>query len=247
MERNSLLYWYPKLKDLGIPTPKTEIVELKNQHSELIPICDGDMSPLEPNWKEILQKARKIGFPLFMRTDEFSGKHNWKKTCYVEKEENLKQNIYHLIEDSFCADVVGLPIRAIVLREFIPMKTLFTAFYGDMPVNPEIRFFIKDGEVLCWHWYWIEDAIEKGTPKDKLPFDWRYRLEDAKKKYLTGNDLLWLTNDVRKIAKKFDGYWSVDFCMSKDNRWILIDMAEGHKSWHPNCRFKEVKGNSSQS
>ena len=32
--------------------------------------------------------------------------------------------------------------------------------------------------------------------------------------------MLWLTNDVRKIAEKFDGFWSVDFCLSKDNSWI---------------------------
>src|SRR3990167_9704750 len=106
-EKNSLIYWYPKVKDLGILTPETLIVELKNQHS-LINICEGDFSALEPQWNEILESARKIGFPLFMRTDEFSGKHNWKNTCYVEKEEDLKQHISNLFEDSFLADMLGL-------------------------------------------------------------------------------------------------------------------------------------------
>ena len=239
--KNSLLYWYPKVRELGIPTPETIIVELKNQHS-LMDVCEGDFKSLEPQWIEILEGARKIRFPLFMRTDEFSGKHNWKNTCYVEKEEDLKQHIINLFEDSFLADMLGLPLRAIVFRKFIPMKNLFYAFRGEMPVNPEIRFFVKDGEVLCYHWYWVEDAIEQGTTKDKLPFDWKNKIENAKRDYLSGNDLLWLTNDARKIAKQFEGYWSIDFCLSRDNRWILIDMAEGEKSWHPECnRIKDDK------
>ncbi len=237
--KSSLLYWYPKIKDLDIPTPKTEITVLRNQHDNLISICDGDFKVLEPQWNEILEKARKIGFPLFMRTDEFSAKHNWKNTCYVEKEEDLREHIHNLFEDSFCVDILGLPLRAIVFREFIPMKNLFTAFRGEMPVNPEIRFFIKDGETMCWHWYWVEEAIENGTLKDKLPFDWKHRIENAKNDYLSGNDIMWLTHDASKIAKQFKGYWSVDFCLSKQGKWILIDMAEGNKSWHPECKQKE--------
>lgn len=236
--KNSLLYWYPKISELGIPTPETEIVVLKNLPT-LISLCDGDFSPLQPQWEEILGKARKIGFPLFMRTDEFSSKHNWKNTCYVEKEADLRQHIQTLFEDSYCADILGLPIRAIVFRKFIPMKNMFTAFHGEMPVNPEIRFFVKDGEVKCYHWYWVEDAIENGTREDKLPFDWKDRIKNAKRDYLSGNDLIWLTNDARKVAKQFDGYWSVDFCLSKENRWILIDMALGELSWHPECEVKQ--------
>lgn len=236
---NSLLYWYPKVKDLGIPTPETIIVELKNQHS-LMDVCEGDFSSLEPQWNEILESARKIGFPLFMRTDEYSGKHNWKNTCYVEKEEDLKQHIFNLFEDSFLADMLGLPIRALVFRKFIPMKNLFNAFYGEMPVNPEIRFFVKDGEVLCWHWYWVEEAIERGTPEGKLPSDWRQKIEQAKQ-MLSDSKIVLLNIYASKVAKQIRGYWSVDFCLSKTNECILIDMALGNNSWHPECKFNSQR------
>ena len=102
--KNSLLYWYPLIKDLGIKTPETEIVVLNKQSSELMGIMDGDWSSIEPQMPEIISAARKIGFPLFMRTDEYSGKHQWKNTCYVEKEEDLNSHIYDLFEGSFCAD-----------------------------------------------------------------------------------------------------------------------------------------------
>ena len=240
MEKNSLIYWYPKVKNTRVPTPETEIVILKNQHSELMPICDGDFSPIQDQWEEILTSARKIGFPLFMRTDEFSGKHQWKKTCFVQKEEDLKEHIKNLLEDSFMADLMGLPIRALVFRKYIPMQNLFKAFYGEMPVNPEIRFFIRDGEILCWHWYWVEEAIERGSPKNLLPFNWKDIINNAKRDYLSGNDLMWLENDVRKIAKEFDGFWSVDFCLSAKREWIMIDMAVGERSWHPeDCKLNQ--------
>lgn len=234
-EKNSLLYWYPKIKDLGIPTPQTETIILKKQHNELMSICDGDFSPIEDQQDDIYNKARKIGYPLFMRTDEFSAKHSWKNTCYVEKEEDLKSHIANLFEDSFCADMIGLPIRALVFRKYIPMKNLFNAFRGEMPVNPEVRLFIKDGKVICWHWYWIEEAIEQGT-NYPLPKDWKQIIE-THKKILEGSIIDIITQTI-KIAKVFDGYWSVDFCLSKEKEWILIDMALGNVSWHPECDQK---------
>lgn len=236
MKENSLLYWYPRIKNLSIRTPKTEIIELKIPHLELIKVVDGKSDLLNQYMNEIKIKAKIIGYPLFMRTDELSNKHDWKNSCYVEKEEDLISHIYNLIECSFIVDIMGIPIRAIILREYIPMKNLFKAFRGEMPVNPEIRFFIKDGKVLCWHWYWIEDAII--FPSDEF---WKEKL-NREKKLTEVSELEELNKYTKIIAKRFKGYWSVDFCKSKENQWILIDMALGHKSWHPDdCKHK-IKG-----
>ena len=232
LNKSSLLYWYPKIKDLGIVTPDTEIIILEKQDMELIPICDGDFSPINAQWEEIIEKANKIGFPLFMRTDEYSGKHGWKDTCYVTKEVVLRKHINNLFEDSFCADMMGLPLKAIVFRKYIQMANMFTAFHGEMPVNPELRFFVEDGKVLCWHWYWILDAIEKGTSKGMLPLDWKEQIVNAQKG-LSQVDISQLTNAAEKISRTLKGCWSVDFCLSQDNNWILIDMAKGDRSWHP--------------
>jgi hypothetical protein len=229
IEENSMLYWYPKLKGTETRTPRTEMIELNNKE-RLIEVCDGNFEVLD--WDKIITSASKMGFPLFMRTDEFSGKHNWKNTCYVEKESDLKQNIRNLFEDSFCADIMGLPLRALVFRTYIPMQNLFNAFYGEMPVNPEIRFFVKDGEVVCWHWYWIDDAIEQGTPKNLLPSDWKQIIQ-KEKDTLLASEIEALNNQARRVAKNFEGYWSIDFCKSKRGEWYLIDMASGYQSWHP--------------
>lgn len=228
-----MIYWFPKIVNLTDNIPLTKIVILKNQHDALMPVIDGDFSPLDDQWEEISTAAREIGYPLFMRTDEFSAKHQWKDTCYVEKEDDLKRHVYNLLEHSFMADIMGLPVRALVFRKYIPMKNLFKAFYGEMPANPEIRVFVKDGKILCRHWYWVEDAIEKGSPKDLLPKNWREIL----KKEMESIDLEsidYMIETSKLVGKAMDGeFWSVDFCQGADDTWYLIDMAQGDRSWHP--------------
>jgi hypothetical protein len=129
---------------------------------------------------------------------------------------------------------MGLDFKAFAVREYIPMASRFTAFYGDMPVNPERRYFFEYGQILCHHSYWIEEAIEQ-SKKPSIP-NWRAVARELNTE--TEDEIKLLTNYAEMVAKQFDGYWSVDFCKAKDGRWILIDLATGRKSWHPECKFK---------
>lgn len=232
VDENSMLIWYPKIKDLDIPQPKTEFY-----------IFDKDIlrelydEKFRLPMKEIKKVANKIGYPLFIRTDLSSAKHSWDRSCYVEKEEDLEKHIMEVIEFNLCADIMGLNFKALYFREFIPMDSKFTAFHGKMPVNPERRYFIKEGEIQCHHAYWIEDAIEKGTDKDKLPKNWRELAKEVNTE--TKEEIKLLSEYVNQISKLFPkGYWSIDFCKAKDGRWILIDMATGERSWHDeNCKY----------
>ena len=44
VSRNSMLYWYPKIKNLDIPMPKTEIVETPNLKA--LDVADGYLETL---------------------------------------------------------------------------------------------------------------------------------------------------------------------------------------------------------
>ena len=235
VESDSMLIWYPKIKDLPIPQPKTEIVlltekELKVLVNENVP-------------KSIVDKVKlvcdRMGYPCFLRTDLASGKHSWKDSCFIDNSKDLWKHIFEVVSFNLCADIMGLDFKALVIREFIPMDTRFTAFYGDMPVNPERRYFVKDGQVLCHHPYWIEETIAE-SKQPSIP-NWR---EIAKELNTETEEEIKLLKDYAKmVAEQFKGYWSVDFCKAKDGRWILIDMASGEKSCHPKCKFaikKEV-------
>ena len=229
--KNSMLYWYPKIKDLPIPQPKTEIIPIKISWSD-----DGNSIGIDDESFELVKKkAKDFKFPLFVRTDHGSGKHHWKETCFVEKPSRLREHIGNLISWSLIADIIGLPCNAIVLREYIQMNNLFTAFWGRMPVNPEIRFFVQDGEVLCWHWYWIEDSIRFPSVEN-----WREILNKCKNS-IREEEIETLTEYSELVGKRLEGYWSVDFCQAKDGTWYFIDCALGEDSWHPSCPIKRKK------
>lgn len=236
-DKNSMLHWYPLVKNLCIPQPRTEIIPIKSRATfDWGDFIDGKATIEE--MEQIKDACNKMGYPVFIRTDQLSGKHDWKNTCYVEKEEDLEPHLRALVEESLTAGIMGLDVNAIVVRDYIKMDNLFTAFRGSMPVNPEIRFFVKDGSIQCWHWYWVEDAIRNPSVEN-----WQDLLAETKDG-ITEKELTQLheyAHDVAmKIAKWSDSdQWSVDFCRDAFGKWTLIDMALGKDSWHPDCKFKE--------
>ena len=43
-----------------------------------------------------------------------------------------------------------------------------------------------------------------------------------------------LQDKAKKVGEEFDeGYWSLDFALTKDGDWYAIDMALGGASYHP--------------
>jgi hypothetical protein len=224
----SMLYWYPIIKDLPIPQPKTMFVllsekELKHLYNEEI---------LETVTDKIKVVCKTMFYPCFLRTDLASGKHHWKDSCFVDDEAKIQKHVFEVVESNLMADITGLDFKAFAVREYIPMDSKFTAFYGDMPVNPERRYFVKDGTVVCHHPYWVEEAIEES----KTPSAPNWRELSKEMNIETESEISLLTNYALMVTGKLSGAWSVDFCKAKDGRWILIDLAVANRSWHPqNC------------
>lgn len=203
-EKNSLCYWFPKIKDLGIPQPKTIVVKT-------------------PAGREDFEKAGgEIGYPLFMRTDHASAKHNWDDTCYVQSEKDLHDHIFTLINETFM-----LPTSAIVFREFIELNYKFKAFDG-LPIAKERRYFVKDKAILCHHHYWIKEAIRFWSTDE--PANWLEQLEGLNRE--DEDEVKLLSKYSEMVGKALEGYWSVDFAQGKDGTWYLIDCALGNDSFH---------------
>lgn len=149
-------------------------------------------------------------------------------------EEKLHEQLIELACENSMLGIFGLPVWGIVFREYIEMDTIFKAFRGRMPVNPERRFFAESGHVNCEHVYWVEDAI--WFRKGEEPDNWREEL--AKINGLWDEDELRLViRQVGKISseltKHLGGEWSIDFCKGADGTWYLIDVAPAELSWHP--------------
>lgn len=224
----SLCYWWPKVKDLGIPVPRTMILPVD---AELfMPVFDGE--PLAPAFAESLHKvAADFGFPLFLRTDLQSGKHGWKDTCYIPDPARFERNVLGVVEENLLgACSFGPMFEALVFREFLELETSFIAFYGDMPVNKERRYFVRDGAVVCHHPYWPPHSIE-GHTEDR---DWPGKLAELNEEI--GEEVTLLSRYALLVSAALPGFWSVDFAKAKDGKWYLIDIALGGESYHwPGC------------
>lgn len=218
-------YWWPLVKDLGIPVPLTHILPV--DHSAICSAMDGANSLSDEFVAKFREMGKLIGYPLFLRTDLQSGKHGWNKTCYVASENKLIDNMFEVaLENEMGACFLGGPYEAFVFREFLELDTSFIAFYGKMPINKERRYFVRDGEVICHHPYWPRDAFIDHTNDG----DWESKL--AALNYESEEEIIMLSAYARTVGVAMEGCWSVDFAKAKNGKWYLIDMALGHESYH---------------
>ena len=231
--KNSLFYWYPKIKDLGIPMPETVMIPFPSEDTvgALFFIDSEYREKKDDQLKEeyealIAEACAKIGYPVFLRTDETSNKHGWNDTCFLTKEGSIPRHLYDLIEFTEMAGMMGgLNIHGFVIREFLQLDTRFTAFHGRMPIAKEFRLFVKDGKLQCWHPYWFPACMVRPDIEN-----WFDVLMDMEK--LDELNLERLTIWAELIGQTVGGYWSIDFCKLKDKSWAMTDMAQGQDSFH---------------
>ena len=228
--RNAIEYWYPKIKD-KVPTPKTKIIPIVwnwDDSKEFLEVTNKYL-------KKIEKEAQQFSYPLFVRGSDSSIKHSWDKTCFVKHPKDLAQHVVRIVNETQCLDMLGsVPCTSIAIREFIKMDVGFTAFGDGLPINPERRYFINKGKVICHHAYWIKEAI-----RDPSVASWENILDQMNREKIGEIELL--TKYANIIGETFKDYWSVDFCKAKDGKWWCIDMAEGEKSWHPECPYVPLK------
>ena len=229
-----MLFWWPLVKDLDIPMPRTYIIGMS---------LSSDKPTRAMKYLSEIRHAVKFcgGYPIFMRTDLMSAKFDWSKTCYCAGEQELIANIPRLAEVSETCDMIGRPVSALIFREYIEMVSGFKAF-GGLPISRERRYFVRDGQVICHHAYWPRDAIRFYSPQFKNP-EWETRLANLNVEH--DDEIKLLTKYAEIIGSALPGYWSVDFCNARPQRnkprWYFIDCALGENSWHPECTEKELE------
>jgi hypothetical protein len=243
----SMFYWWPKVKNLNILVPRTELFytgpdfywnaldEMVGNKDNIKDMCD----KLFHAYREFVRDpiSVKDRLPIFMRGDLTSGKHNWEKTCYVNTIDKQKflTHVFNIVAEHGLIDEM---LHGFAFRQFIQSKSSFVAFRGRLPIKKEYRAFYdgKSQSVSCIHQYWPEDAIERGTSSKELPPNWRQLLKDL---YME-DDLPALYEHLietsmfigEAISTKECPDWSLDF-MWGINGWYFIDCAPANRSWHP--------------
>ncbi len=222
-----LTHWFPKLLEAGLPVPKTIIVQATDE--ELRAIWDSfEQQETKPAVDELAARVKaacdKLGYPAFLRTDHFSGKHDWDNTCFVKKPDDIRRHIMGIAYMWECINMVGAPTDVWVVREYLKVIPYgHFASYSNMPITKEFRFFVRDDEVLCYHPYWPPKSFGQGDAQTDPGFDY-----DA---FCTPDSEAELKALASAAGKAVGGEWSVDLLETKRG-WYITDMAEANKSYH---------------
>ena len=143
--KNSMLYWFPKISKLEIPVPKTAFVKIPRDLARKHLEEEGPGETFTKYMDNIKAQAKRMGYPVFIRTDMASCKHGWEKAAFVRHEGKLEEAVWRTIEFNEMAGFIGLNYSAIVIREFLELDWRFLAFHGRMPVAKERRYFVNKG------------------------------------------------------------------------------------------------------
>ena len=233
---NSLFVWYPLIKEV-VPTPKTIMIpmekEIEDIDAAISPYYGGEVA--DPEMKRLMDEADKAaislgGYPVFVRSDETSHKHDWKKSCFADSKKSLSVGIANIYEFTLMNDFGTLAFGGIVVRELLELPHEFHAFNG-MPVSKEFRFFVKNGKILCRHPYWFPACMRKADTEDWLQKLRKIQVLEPSEQMVLDSYALAISKAIESLGA-LDNYWSIDFCYAKGRGWLVTDMALGEDSYH---------------
>lgn len=227
MNKTALSYWFPQIEAAGLPVPKTTILKMPQAClEECWQLFDGegDGKLLKEFAERLAVACDAMGFPVFLRTDFTSHKHSWEKTCFVPNRNAMFLHVYELAELSDMMNMDGsLNWDTWVVREMLPTIPLAVCpRYGNMPVNREFRFFVRDGEIVCAHPYWPAEGLRQGGCNTDLELMTELGFP---------SDMSELEDLARRAGRAVGGSWSVDILETKRG-WFVTDLAEASKSFH---------------
>lgn len=235
MNQNSAFIWLPAIEAAGVRSPRT--IMLPYDHLALVPMLDGGKpSAYFDTVVEHVKGLAEGRYPVFLRTDLSSAKHDGPKAYLAKGPEDVKQVLFNLLMDNEMKFFMSARPMGIMIREFLELDAAFTAFDG-LPIAREWRLFVDGEKLLCAHPYWPAYALENCAG---LPEGWEAMLEEHHREPPIVR--AHLAREAIKVAKALGGEWSADFAQDKDGNWWLTDMATARDSYHwPECERIQTK------
>lgn len=226
---SSMTYWWPTIRDLDVPTPETVRVECERAEVEDSSEAEGGFTVMRPRDGDMLDAIYEVGGPpAFFRSDQMSAKHRMEGGSKItsDKPNDFAENIWKVIEMNTMAMGVPDP-KCYYVREWLDLYAPYKAFRGT-PIAAELRYFVLDGKIHDYGFYWPQEAIRRPDAED-----WEALHHQLKDTALQDKHVRRTADLAERVGAEFDGYWSVDFAMTADLEWYCIDMARGEASWHP--------------
>lgn len=202
-ERIDMAYWFPTLREIDVPVPE----------SQPLPLERPDDGP--PTWDSefAAEVVENLGGEAFARSGYKSAAIH-QSGSYIPNHglETVDTTLKELVAQH---GMMGLPVGEFLwLREYLDVDH---CAYARAPLVPEVRAFIRDGEVVCHHPRL--EGFDLAPGGDEL----RERAVDAVERGWERS----VETYADRVATAFDGdgWWSVDFIQTVDGEWYCTDMA----------------------
>lgn len=209
--RIDMAYWLPKVRELDVPVPNSLPLPLRRREGKM------------PEWDDdrAVKIVEALGGEAFARSGYKSAQHQLEEGSHIRSADPEEVGMT-LLELGSQHVMMAMPMgKSFWLREWLDLN--FCHYCRDNLV-PEVRAFVRDGEVVCHHprlegfdghdhhRETAEEFIENAWPAE---IDHGYRDHEGLEVY------------AQRVADAFDGdgWWSVDFVMDTNGDWWLTDMA----------------------
>lgn len=199
-ERIQLSWWYPRLKE-HVQTPETFPLELDHSGEGM------------PEWDTT--RARKLvgrlGREAFVRSD-YKAAQNIAAGSHIaaDTESAIDETIAELLAQH---TMMRMPVTDRVwIRELLDLNW---NLYDRHAMHPEVRAFVRDGDVVCHHprLEWADRADEEyvDLAESRIEQDWERKIQPMAEAAATELD--------------GEGWFSVDFVCTTDYEWYCTDVA----------------------
>lgn len=197
--RLDMAYWYPKIRDLDVPMPETQPLPL-NTESSGMPEYDNDRAA---------EFVENMGGKAFLRSGFKHAAITPHAGSYIWGKDDIEETAAELMAQH---NMMQLPLgESLWIREWLDLNH---CNYVEANLHPEVRFFIENGDVLCWHPR-LEgfDRLDSGDKFRELAISFIEQTASTLETY------------AQRVANVIDGSWSVDFVRDTEGNWYLTDMA----------------------
>lgn len=263
MNRNSIGYWFPKLKDAAegqyfFKVPKTKIVKVPLPILQLTRV---EFYELTPTTLDVVNRWAYEAFGLdenktyFVKTGTYSSKFDFRNAKVTTPQEVRELGSYLLyihyqanqMASPFCQPCIyGVSTtNEWCVREYIEDVEGNPCIYHGMPLHTEYRVFIDcdTKEVLGIAPYWRPDIMKNrfanGPDADNADMKHDYVIyaaheEKLMDRYEKNKDTV--LRNVQELLMDLDltGQWSLDVMQNGTDFW-LIDMADASSSALSDC------------
>lgn len=146
-----------------------------------------------------------------------SRKHQWNTRMFAPNKAAIADVVSHLLDDVLIAD------QGIVVREYVPLKTIEVGLNG-LPITNEWRTFWYRDQMLCKGFYWASHPHLESQA----------RWSEAAEK---------LAHEAARRVSEHATFFVLDLAETEKGDWIVIEVNDGQMSGLSACDPHELYGN----